>query len=340
MPLPQTIFSGHVIAYQRHVLEHIFEFDREYGSLLGQLVTIDDRGLWIQEQPVHRAIILEWSYLLEIDEPGSPDPRTTPVIPFPFTAYHLAMFLLGGPGYFVTDYYGEFDTGPDEEALEAFPPQAIKAKEAIRHAYDIIRHATTCVPPLPEEIKARFFASRSAFQQVEDGLRAQGLRGKALSHHPEYSLALAAHREAMKAHDLAKETHTRAMARFIYGQLQAALQGVVTTAVTAIAAPLSVPVTPTAGAATHKMPTSRRSSLAAVHKLAMAKALDPEDWTSVWDALVAIAEAPDRPAPLLGYVESEGIQYRTDKQEEPVKFHSRDAFRKGFCRMKSKSRPS
>lgn len=81
------------------------------------------------------------------------------------------------------------------------------------------------------------------------------------------------------------------------------------------------------------VPTSNRlinrtGALDAVIELAERQALDPTKWQSVWDELVAIGLRDNRPAPLIGYVESEGVKYRVDDPEKPVRFLTREAFRK------------
>lgn len=95
-------------------------------------------------------------------------------------------------------------------------------------------------------------------------------------------------------------------------------------------APAAGPV-PAVAPKTHK--TKRRAdSLAAVLAEAERNALDSTDWQSAWAALVKLAEPASRPAPLLGYVEGEGVQFRTDDAEQPVGYLKREAFRKRFER--------
>ena len=73
---------------------------------------------------------------------------------------------------------------------------------------------------------------------------------------------------------------------------------------------------------THRLKT-RRNILDAVIETAKRNALDPADSHSHWAALVALAESPDCPAPLLGYVEGEGVKYL---DSNGVKFLSRKSF--------------
>jgi hypothetical protein len=60
---------------------------------------------------------------------------------------------------------------------------------------------------------------------------------------------------------------------------------------------------------------NRSNMLDAVIELAISKAIAPDDNQNVWAALVAMAEASEKPAPLIGY-SSDGIQYRGKKYEE------------------------
>ena len=97
------------------------------------------------------------------------------------------------------------------------------------------------------------------------------------------------------------------------------------------AAEKPVPVMPATSSARHSL-KPRADPLAAVLAEAKRQALDPTDWQSVWAALVKLAESVSRPAPLQGYVEGEGAQYRADDAAKPVNYLSRDAFRKRFGR--------
>ena len=91
------------------------------------------------------------------------------------------------------------------------------------------------------------------------------------------------------------------------------------------------PAPAAATSATHKI-KRRAAPLSAVLAEAKRRALDATDWASAWAALVKLAEPASRPAPLLGYVEGEGVKYRSDKADAPDAYLSRDAFRKRFAR--------
>lgn len=78
----------------------------------------------------------------------------------------------------------------------------------------------------------------------------------------------------------------------------------------------------------------RKDQLAAVLKTSEHRAHDASDWTSVWAALVFLASSAERPPPLLGYVEGEGVKYQQDIAGKPDGWLTRDAFRKRFARKK------
>lgn len=75
----------------------------------------------------------------------------------------------------------------------------------------------------------------------------------------------------------------------------------------------------------------RVGALDAIIELARAGAVDSTDWQSVWASLVRLAEGPTRPAPLIGYVDDEGVKYLAGG-EDAVKTLSRGAFCKRFKR--------
>ena len=76
----------------------------------------------------------------------------------------------------------------------------------------------------------------------------------------------------------------------------------------------------------HKV-KNRADPLGKIIESAKSRSLDPADWTNVWIALVGIAKADDRPAPLLGYTEGEGVKYEVFGESESVRFLTREALR-------------
>lgn len=81
-----------------------------------------------------------------------------------------------------------------------------------------------------------------------------------------------------------------------------------------------------------KMPR-RANPMAAVIELARKNAVDSKDWPSAWSALVTLAQRSDRPAPLLGYAEGDGVKYQADDPTNPVGWLTREAFRRRLGRM-------
>jgi hypothetical protein len=74
---------------------------------------------------------------------------------------------------------------------------------------------------------------------------------------------------------------------------------------------VSVPPVAQNTIANNDKPGTRRANLlTAVIDKAMEAATDPNDANSVWASLVEIAQAKDRPSPLLGFVDGEGVKYQ------------------------------
>ena len=69
----------------------------------------------------------------------------------------------------------------------------------------------------------------------------------------------------------------------------------------------------------------RTDALTAVIDTAKQNAPDANDYHSVWATLVKLAESPERPAPLVGFVEGEGVKYQGDTE---IKFFTKEALRK------------
>ena len=93
-------------------------------------------------------------------------------------------------------------------------------------------------------------------------------------------------------------------------------------------APSGAPKKATGGTTTHKLKT-RGNVLNAVIDQAKREANAPDDYHSVWAALVRLADSKDRPAPLLGFAEEEGIKYQGSNA---VQFFNKAALRKRMGR--------
>jgi len=55
------------------------------------------KNVYLASDPAEQAFT--WTPACEMDWPGAPDPLTAPSLPIPFTAKHLAAFMLDAVGY-------------------------------------------------------------------------------------------------------------------------------------------------------------------------------------------------------------------------------------------------
>lgn len=78
----------------------------------------------------------------------------------------------------------------------------------------------------------------------------------------------------------------------------------------------------------------RKNALSSVIELAKKNALNRDDPSSVWAALCSLAKSNDRPAPLLGYDDDEGVKYEYGK--DGVKYLSRKSFGDRLRRTKAR----
>lgn len=99
------------------------------------------------------------------------------------------------------------------------------------------------------------------------------------------------------------------------------------------------PLTPTAATPLTTEGTvvkqNRSDPLIACITLAQREAADPKSWTSVWAALVQLARSKERPPPLLGYTEGEGIKYDAPDHPDGVLHLTKAALRMRFSRTKN-----
>lgn len=87
---------------------------------------------------------LNWTPAADLEEgPGSPDPLTTPALPFPFTARQLAAFMLNGWGWFLACRFEGEDEQPDVVTIKALLGRTRDAKprEAITAAFAALAQA-------------------------------------------------------------------------------------------------------------------------------------------------------------------------------------------------------
>ena len=136
---------------------------------------IDEQGVWpvvmdyrevkrLGLEPEHEA--LSWKPVMAFqDDQNAPDCKNTPALPFPFDAKDLAAFMVAGVGAFVADYYGEWEDGPDDNALASIDPANNYARRAVREAFDAYREAVKSVGELDYDDAAR---ARALVRQYGD----------------------------------------------------------------------------------------------------------------------------------------------------------------------------
>lgn len=96
-----------------------------------------------------------WKYACELDGPDSPNPLTTPALPFPFTGNQLAAFMLDGVGAVTPSAYGDWENGPDQGMLDSMGVLRREPGLAITEAYAAYRTAQDNVGSYPSELQRR-----------------------------------------------------------------------------------------------------------------------------------------------------------------------------------------
>ena len=134
--------------YSHHVFEAILEGVGRDGT---EFICRPD-GAYPSE--VFASTDLAWHRLTETVTKGSPNPQDEPWLPFPFSARQLAALMVDGWGYFIRSKYGDWDEGPDSEALSDLGPLGAKAKEAIAGAHAAYGRAITFAPRLNPRLSA------------------------------------------------------------------------------------------------------------------------------------------------------------------------------------------
>lgn len=142
----------------------------------GQSWVIDDRGVWpdtdfkafdaMGGRPEYN--VLSWRPVMVFkDDRPAPHCKNTPALPFPFDAGDLAAFMLEGTGSFVADYYGSWEHGPDEDALDEIDPVDNYARQAVRDAYDAYRAAIQKVGEFEYELQSRADALQEEYREEQ-----------------------------------------------------------------------------------------------------------------------------------------------------------------------------
>lgn len=124
-----------------------------------------DDGAWLRANEQEDA--LNWTPACDAEEGlGSPDPLTTPALPFPFTARQLAAFLLDGWGWFLharfADEDGQLDLGTVQALLGSV--RDAKPREAIAAAFAALAQARQHVGEADASVFASELAAVAAFE--------------------------------------------------------------------------------------------------------------------------------------------------------------------------------
>ena len=108
------------------------------GDMGARDLEVRDTGVWL---PSSLSTLFAWAPACDLDGPDSPDPLSTPALPFPFTAGQLAAWMLDGWGSFVWEAVFEADSEstPEENAERAFGrlgDRGKKVRAALSQAYE------------------------------------------------------------------------------------------------------------------------------------------------------------------------------------------------------------
>lgn len=144
--------------FGRQVFEEIL---RTFADCADRFELRDD-GAWLRPTPQRRARddrhareILRayeeanWTPACDLEGvPDSPDPLTSPAVPFPFSARALAAWMLAGWGSQVRMELGEWGIGPVGPALDMLGIRGGKVREALVRAFQAYREAEEVVGAL------------------------------------------------------------------------------------------------------------------------------------------------------------------------------------------------
>ncbi len=186
---------------------------------------IRDDGAWLRKNDAVPAF--NWTPASDLEEgPESPDPLTTPALPFPFTARQLAAFTLGGWGWFLGERFAD-DTGLlDTEVVPLLLGGSLntKLRESITAAFSALQNARLNAPiPNPEleralvkaqeECEAAATAAGAAHDWRDTNQPEAVREERRLAYLAAVNPYRQKKREAQVAYDEAQETWRKAMVR-------------------------------------------------------------------------------------------------------------------------------
>lgn len=166
-------------AYSRQVFEVLVDL---YGEFAGDFYEVRDDGAWLLPAPLPDIPLFatNWSPACDLEGDDSPDPLSTPAIPFPFSAKRLAAWMLDGWGSVLLTTLGDWASGPDQAQLDRLSPRARKVREVIEAGYRAAREAEAVVGRLDPLLQAGVERALENLHAVESAGAAQRSHAKAL----------------------------------------------------------------------------------------------------------------------------------------------------------------
>ena len=126
-------------------------------------------GAWLRPNSVEDT--LNWTPACELAEaPNSPDPLSTPALPFPFTARHLAAFMLDGWGWFLHERFAGEDRQADPQMVRVLlgGVRDAKPREAIAGAFSALAMARQLFGEPDATLADAEHAAKRAFDEATE----------------------------------------------------------------------------------------------------------------------------------------------------------------------------
>lgn len=139
---PEPLYARQVFERLREALDVLVEDDALIAwddSYIKPNYELRDDGAWLRTDSSVDS--LNWVPACDLEEgPASPDPLTTPALPFPFTARHLAAFMLHGWGWPLHQRFAGEDEQLDADAVKVLlgGVRDAKPREAIAGAFEML----------------------------------------------------------------------------------------------------------------------------------------------------------------------------------------------------------
>lgn len=127
-------------------------------------------GAWLRPNDV--VDFVNWSPACDLEEgPDSPDPLTTPALPFPFTARQFAAFMLDGWGWFLHQQFADADGRLDVETMHARlgGVRDAKPREALAEAFAALACARQHVGEPDSTLVQAHQAAQVAYDEAQQG---------------------------------------------------------------------------------------------------------------------------------------------------------------------------